>query len=216
MRSLTRTTFVSLGLLAGTASTAAADVLHAETIVHNTTTSLDIELNQNTVLCSSADYSGLFLKVLIPKLASLTLLDHQNFGAGAPCVAAGPCEPGRMPEDILDASQPTEHVAIHVRAVRLDETDTVAQTCSTSLIENINVTIRGFEFKHTRSAWLGDRPFSDCVKGAPANDNPADDPGQLEQEPKSGGCAAGTGVGSLTALMLGALVAVRRRRRARV
>ena len=209
---LLHTSFVCLGLLAGTAS---ADTLLAETIVHDTSTSLDIELNQNTVLCSSADYSGLFLKVLIPKLASLTLLDHQNFGAGAPCVAAGACEPGRMPEDIIDASRPTERVSIHVRAVRLDETDTVQQTCSTSLVERVNVTIRGFEFKHTRSVWLGDRPFSDCVQGAPANDNPADDPGSLDEEPKSGGCAATGGTTALTALMLGGLVAVRRRKRAR-
>ena len=45
-------------------------------------------------------------------LAALTLLDHQNTGAGAPCVAAGMCEPGNEPADIIDPSCKTETVAI--------------------------------------------------------------------------------------------------------
>jgi MYXO-CTERM domain-containing protein len=147
---------------------------------------------------------------LIPKLASLTLLDHQNFGAGAPCVAAGACEPGNMPEDIINASNPSEPVAMEVTSLRLDETDAAAQTCETSLIERVSVNIRGKEFKHERRAWIGSREFTDCVVGAPADD-PADRP-DFAEEP-SGGCSTSTGGGSsLLALALGALVVLRRRR----
>ena len=185
---------------------------YAETIVHKTSTTTSIQLNTETVLCSAADYSGLHLKVLIPKLASLTLLDHQNTGAGAPCVAAGACGPGRMPADVIDPNKPSETVTLNVTAVRRDETDTEAMTCETELVERVNVTIRGFEFKHERSSWIASRPFSDCVVGAP--NNPADDPGSVDEKPADGGCNAGGGGGAGALLALGALVAVRRRKRA--
>jgi uncharacterized protein (TIGR03382 family) len=211
MLQLTRISLVCFGLLAASATSAVADVTHAETIVHRTSTTTSVALNSETVLCSTADYSGQHLKVLIPKLASLTLLDHQNFGAGAPCVSAGACGPGRMPSDVIDPNNPSETVTLNITAVRRDETDVQAQTCETELIERVNVTIRGLEFKHERSVWLGSRALSDCVVGAP--DNPADDPGSVEK-PESSGCnaAGGSGIGSLLALGLGALV-VRRRKR---
>jgi MYXO-CTERM domain-containing protein len=213
MLQLTRTSFVCLGLLAGAASTAAAESRFAETIVHDSTTTTSIELSPNTVLCSSADYGSLHLKVLIPKLASLTLLDHQNFGAGAPCVAAGQCKPGNMPSDIIDPANPSENVTMHVKAVRLDETDVAAQTCTTYLVERVNVTIRGFEFKHERSVELGSRAFSDCAPGAPI-DGPADDPGSVDEKPEAGGCNTRSGGASSLLGLLLALVAVRRRKTA--
>jgi len=212
MTLLTRTSVICFGLLAGAASTAAAEPLYAETIVHDTTTTMSVKLDAQSVLCSTADYGSPHLKVLIPKLASLTLLDHQNFGAGAPCVAAGACGPGHMPADVIDPANPDETVQLHVKAVRVDETDVAAQTCLTSLVERVNVTIRGLEFKHERSVELVDRAFSDCVQGAPL-DGPADDPGVAEPK-ESSGCSATGGSGSLLALGLGLLVAVRRRKTA--
>src|SRR6185503_5465536 len=146
-------------------SSAAAEPLFAETIVHDTSTSMSVTLDANSVLCSTADYGSPHLKVLIPKLGALTLLNHQNFGAGAPCVAAGQCGPGNMPSDIIDAAHPTEPVTINVRAVRQDEVDVAAQSCFTYLIERVSVDIRGREFKHERSVELVSRPFSDCVQG---------------------------------------------------
>ena len=214
MLTLTRS-LVSLVLVGGAVSVAAAEPLYSETIVHDTTTTTTVKLDASTVLCSAADYSGPHLKVLIPKLGALTLLNHQNTGAGAPCVAAGACGPGHMPSDVIDAAHPTETVNLHVQAVRQDEVDVAAQTCSTYLIERVNVNIRGLDFKHERSVELVSRPFADCVQGAPMPDSPADDPGQVEHEPESSGCAAGgSGAGSLFALALGALLAVRRRKTA--
>lgn len=203
--------FAFVTLLSGSAL---ATPVFNETVVHDTTTSVEIDLNASTVLCSSADYGALFLKVGIPKLAALTLLDHQNVGAGAPCVSAGSCYPGHEPTDILDPTKPTETVAINVKAVRLDEADADTQTCTTTLIERVHVNIRGFDFFHEREAPLGSRAFADCVSTvAPVTDEdqPADDPGSVN-EPKSGGCSA-SGGGSGLLLALGALVTLRRRRR---
>ncbi len=221
---MARTTLLAAGLLAGSLSTAAAVPAWNETVIHDTTTSVEIALNDDSVLCSSADYGALFLKILIPDLAKLTLLDHQNTGAGAPCVAAGSCQPGNMPSDIINSSHPTETVAIKVLAVRADQSDSDAQTCETFLIEKVNVTIRGVDFFHQREAPLGSRPFADCVTSTvvpepePVTPEPVDpdsktDYGQVIEEP-SGGCSATRSGSSGLILMLGALVALRRRRAA--
>ena len=199
-------------LLALSTSVADADATVRETVVHDTTTSVSLKLDASTVLCSSADYGALFLKVLIPELAPITLLDHQNTGAGAPCVAAGPCQPGNMPSDIIDSKYPNATADINVKAIRIDEADAMAQTCTTTLREEVAVTIRGKEFKHTRYASLGERPFSDCAKASAATEEPKTDNPNEATKPETGGCnTAGGSTGALFALGLGALLARRRR-----
>jgi uncharacterized protein (TIGR03382 family) len=206
-------------------ASATAGPTSVETVVTDTTTPVDLKLDDSTVLCSSADYGALFLKVLIPDLARLTLLDHQNLGAGAPCVASGACAPGNMPSDILDPAHPVERVDVNVKEVRLDQADPAAQTCTTTLIERVHVSIRGVDFYHQRTSPLGSRPYADCATSASTDpstgtdpgsdagsDTPADDPGAAD-EPKTGGCdATGPGAGLGLALVgLGAVVARRRR-----
>lgn len=218
------TTTFAASLLLGLASSAGAAVETREELVHETTTSVDLLLTPETVICSHADYSANFLKVLIPQLAGITLLDHQNTDAGAPCVAAGECAPfgDHAPDDILDEADTSETVDIRVRATRLEEIDHDAQTCTTSLRERVDLEIRGVRFAHERYAPLGSRPYGDCISSAgdddaaPAGDGKADDLGAAEEASGSGGCAAGGsgGSGSLALVILGmALAAVRRRRR---
>lgn len=212
MPNLARTT---LALLLLSVSTASADVVIRETVVHDTTTQVTLKLDSHTVLCSSADYGALFLKVLIPELAGITLLDHQNTGAGAPCVAAGPCQPGNMPSDIIGQSY--EPSAINVKAIRIDEVDTDAGTCNTMLRETVDVTIRGKAFKHERFASLGERPVSDCTPAPTAPATPSekvDDAGQVEEKMSSGGCDAGSSDGRLGFVLLALaslIVALKRR-----
>jgi uncharacterized protein (TIGR03382 family) len=219
-----RTTTLAASLVLGLASSAGAAVETHEELVHETTTSVDLLLTPETVICSHADYSANFLKVLIPQLAGITLLDHQNTDAGAPCVAAGECAPfgDHAPDDILDEADTSETVDIRVRATRLEEIDHDAQTCTTSLRERVDLEIRGVRFAHERYAPLGSRPYGDCTSSAgdddvsPSGDGKADELGAAEEAPDAGGCAAaGTGGPSALALViLGiALAAVRRRRR---
>lgn len=223
MNKHTRTFLASLALVVGSASVAAAFPTYEETVVHDTTTAVEIKLDASTVLCSAADYGALYLKVGLPELAKLTLLDHQNIGANAPCVAAGICSPGNRPEDIIDPAHPTETVQINVKAVRLDEADEAAQTCNTTLIERVHVTIRGVEFTHERSAPLGSRRFEDCAvpmaagsgAGSGSDDGKADGEETSVEEPAAG-CSATTGGAGPVALVLAlgtVLVPVRRRRR---
>src|SRR4051812_31780390 len=54
-------------------------------IVSDRTTTVSTPLNALTVKCSAADYSGPMLKVLVPGLADITVLNHRNSREGAPC-----------------------------------------------------------------------------------------------------------------------------------
>lgn len=220
MHHLTRSLLAVPAVLLGLGSLAAADTgpTWVETVVADTTTPVELTLDSHTVLCSSADYGQLFLKVLIPDLARLTLLDHQNLGAGAPCVASGQCRTGNMPSDVIDPAHPTDQVQVNVQEVRLDEADPTAQTCTTTLIERVHVTIRGIEFFHEREAPLGTRAYGDCATSeatasGSGSDSKADGPGTSAPANSGGGCST-TGNGSGAALIAAALLAVRRRRRA--
>lgn len=139
-----------------------------EKVVTKNVAQVEIELNQQTVLCSAADYGASFLKILIPALADLTVMDHQNTGAGAPCVAAGMCElfPGSggfNTTDILDGSAPTELVDIEVTLTRVFRLDHEKKTCNVSLREDVLTEVRGIELTHIRFVTLGERPFDDCL-----------------------------------------------------
>jgi MYXO-CTERM domain-containing protein len=212
----------AFAIVAGSLTSSEAAVVSQEHVVHETTTNLDIELTPTTVSCSAADYSASFLKVLIPELASITLLDHQNFGAGAPCVAAGPCGPDHQPEQILDPAAPSENVDLTVRAVRLDQIDHDAESCTATLIERVEVVIRGKEFFHERWADLGQRPYLDCLHAAgasPRSDAPPADKSDNAYEGDSaeqgaGGCrmaGGGTSGSGLALLVLAIVFGVRRR-----
>jgi MYXO-CTERM domain-containing protein len=216
-----RTYTVAASLVLRLASSASAAVETREELVHETTTSVDLELTPDTVICSHADYSSTFLKVLIPQLASITLLDHQNTDAGAPCVAAGECAPfgDHAPDDILDEMDTTETVDIGVRASRVDEIDHEAQACTTTLIERVDVVIRGVPFFHQRSSSLGSRPYGDCTGGAGRDADPTDGKADGvvtdDDAPGSAGCAAGGSGGAgagFALLVLGMAISARRRR----
>ena len=217
---------LAASLVLGLASSAGAAVESHEELVHDTTTSVDLLLTPETVICSHADYSATFLKVLIPQLASITLLDHQNTDAGAPCVAAGECAPfgDHAPSDILDEADTSETVDIRVRALRVDDIDHDAETCTTTLRERVHLEIRGVRFAHERWADLGSRPYADCISSAgdddvaPSGDDDsdgkADELGAADEAPGAGGCAAaGSGGSSALALVLLGMVAAFRRRR---
>ncbi len=162
-------------LLAATPAFAAAEAERfetRETVVHATTTVLDVELNEKTVICSRADYSFPMLKVLIPGLEGITLLNHQNRGAGAPCVTtnescrpASRFGPGASPESILQGRPGTEKVEVTVTAKRKDIMDHVEKTCTQTLIETVDTTIRGKKLTHVRYNNLNPRNYELCLNG---------------------------------------------------
>ena len=128
-------------------------------IISDRTTTVSADLNAKTVKCSAADYSGPMLKVLVPGLADLTVLNHRNTREGAPCVAAGRCGP-IGPQDILKSGEGVDQIKI--RVVLRKETAIEGEVCHVSLIESVATTIRGVEFRHERVQEVAERAAADC------------------------------------------------------
>lgn len=135
-----------------------------ERIVSDKTHELEIALNQKTVQCSMAGYGASFLKILIPQLSEVTVLDHRNFGADAPCVSAGMCAPfGDLnPELVIDELNPIEKVEVRVVLKQTLQKDTNQKKCHVSITEEIETHVRGLKFTHQRFSDLGERNIEDC------------------------------------------------------
>ena len=131
-----------------------------ESIVRDQTTNVAVDLNSKTVKCSAADYSMPMLKVLVPGLADLTILNHRNTKEGAPCVAAGRCGEDLGPESILKSGDGIEQVPVRVVLQKVATID--GEICHVSLVETVTTTIRGLSFFHERRQEVADRNAADC------------------------------------------------------
>ena len=155
--------FTSLMLVGAAAGAQTPPDFETKTsVVKDATTQMEIALNAQTVICSHLDYGYPALKILIPQLGALTVMNHRNSGAGAPCVAAGICVTGNLPSDIIDALNPTEKVAAHVTLTKVYEIDNKASVCRVTLLENLEIPIRGKTFLHQRQLEVGERSVEDC------------------------------------------------------
>lgn len=147
--------------MAALQATARAAKTKAElAVVSDRTTTVSTPINDKTVKCSAADYSGPMLKVLVPGLADLTVLNHRNTREGAPCVAAGRCGAQLGPQSILKSGAGVDDVKI--RVILRKETAIEGQVCRVSLIETVATTIRGVEFHHERVQEVAERTAADC------------------------------------------------------
>lgn len=129
-------------------------------VVSDRTTDVDVDLNAQTVKCSAADYSGPMLKVLVPGLADLTILNHRNTKEGAPCIAAGRCSPQLGPETLLRQGEGSE--SIPVRVVLKKVLSLQGDVCHVTLVETVTTQIRGVPFFHERFQKVADRAAADC------------------------------------------------------
>ncbi len=161
---------VSSPAYAATTVPATPEIETRETIVHVTKSHLYVELNKDTVLCSRADYAMPMLKVLIPGLSDITLLDHQNYRAAAPCVTTGEScmrgAGGASPEDILQGRPGTEAIEVTVTAKKIEYINHTEKTCLLEMVEDIETNIRGKKLVHQKSNTLEPRSFERCTNGA--------------------------------------------------
>lgn len=139
-----------------------------EQVVHEKTTDVNIELNSRTVLCSASDYQAEMLKIVIPKMSELTLLNHREINAGGPIVSAGVCRgpmhEGLAPEEILKPGLPEyEQIPMHVKLTRITSIYANRSECEVMLKEEVRVTVRGIPFYHVREAMLEPRVGADCL-----------------------------------------------------
>lgn len=120
---------------------------------------LNVDISTTKVKLSRADYSAPVVKVLVPDLADVTVLDHRNTGEGAPCLATYDT---LAPEDVIQNNPVVERVKFKVTLQKATYLDAQAGVCHVSLVELVEGKIRGFNFVHDREVSVGSRHPDDC------------------------------------------------------
>ena len=132
-------------------------------IVHSKIVELSVSLTPENVRLSRAGYSLPVVKVFIPEIAEHTLLNHRNFGAEAPCMATFETT---LPADVI-ADRPGveshEFSIVLKKHARLSKDAEDNNICYLRLEETIKSNIRGFNFAHSRTMSLEERPVADCL-----------------------------------------------------
>lgn len=133
-------------------------------VIRNLTNPLNIRITPDLVKCSAIGYPGQELKLSVPDLDMLTHFHHANYGEIYPCITAGPCKKGRMPEDLIRTDEPSIEAKFNVEFKEKYFINHTEKTCSRSLEEVVTTKIRGFDFTHYRDADIGDFPYELCTK----------------------------------------------------
>ncbi len=161
---------IALGILGFVNAGYAADYENIGVLVSHKDQEMTLELNKDTVRCLVGDYGASSLKISVPQLRFLTIFRHTTTGEVQPCINAGACfkdipsRKGRSPEDIIDESKPTEVVSISVDLFENLSIDHAKKQCVRSLVEKVFSKVRGMEFKHVDSGYLGNTSYEACLK----------------------------------------------------
>lgn len=148
-------------LLITTIITVLASVAQAggTVVLSEKTVPLTVDISTTKVKLSVADYSFPVVKVLVPDLADVTVLDHRNTGEGAPCMATYDT---LEPLDVIQDNPSIEEIPMTIKLEKIVSEDFSGNTCHVTLSETITGNIRGFEFSHYKSHYIGTRHIDDC------------------------------------------------------
>jgi hypothetical protein len=128
------------------------------------------EVSNTTVRCSDIGYGNLQLKINLPGLDGWTLFDHSNANLGdilEPCMTAGRCSQGHNIDDLVKNNPGLETVTVvrKIVEVKMEAKDANnGDVCRRLLREELQTTVRGFEFHHTRTGLDQDFPIEVCRK----------------------------------------------------
>jgi hypothetical protein len=157
MRKLTMMVVAALCLM-GSAQ-AETNLTETNVILSQRTVNLQVDISTARVKLSRAGYSVPLVKVLVPGLADVTLLNHRNEGEGAPCLATYETHD---PAAVIQDHPAVEQVPFTVTLTKRLVANQFEQKCRVGLIETVNGKIRGFEFVHSRFQAIGERKPEDC------------------------------------------------------
>jgi len=134
------------------------------------------EVSTATVRCSEIGYGAKELKINLAGLDGWTLFDHtnSNFGdIGDPCMTAGRCKApwggsgGFTIDDLIQNNPGVEAVTVvrSVTELKFETRDENNQeVCQRSLREDLQTTIRGINFSHSRHGLDQNFPIEVCRK----------------------------------------------------
>lgn len=129
----------------------------AQTILSSKKVNIPVNIDQANMKLSRAGYGSDVLKVFIPALADVTILDHRNENSGAPCMSTYETD---IAEDVIQGRPGVENVNFDIVLTKYTYLD--GTVCKVSMDETITAVIRGFNFSHSRNVEMPDRVAADC------------------------------------------------------
>lgn len=149
---------ILMSLILTLAAAANADI-QGEKILSQKTVTLKVDLNEKTVKLSRAGYSMPLVKILVPDLADVTLLNHRNESEGAPCLSTIEAQ---QPSQVLKNRPQVERVPFVITLSKSFALDQESGVCYVTLVEHIEGRVRGILFTHDRSQEVAQRIAEDC------------------------------------------------------
>lgn len=131
----------------------------ATTKIHQKTVRLPVTISENTVITSSAGYSETMVKIIVPALADVTLLNHRNPNAGGPCLSTLDAQ---IPEDVIQGTPSKEQIPFTITISKSTSLNQEKTKCQVTMSETAEATIRGKKFLHTVYHGMQERSVEDC------------------------------------------------------
>ena len=136
-----------------------AQAKSSSVLLSEKTVDLSVDISTTKLKLSRADYSSPVVKVLVPELADVTILDHRNTNEGAPCMATYDT---LVPNAVIQNNPAIEVIPMTIQLHKNLQPDPNKNLCIVSLSESIEANIRGFKFIHSRTISVGARHIDDC------------------------------------------------------
>ncbi len=133
--------------------------LDKSTIISERTVTVNVDISKVKVRLSRSGYASYVVKILVPELADVTLLNHRNSGEAAPCLATFNTI---FPEAVVQNNPSIESVQMNITLEKLPRINSTTQLCEIILTESIRTNIRGFNFIHGKSDVIASRSIDDC------------------------------------------------------
>lgn len=154
-----------LGLVAGLSQTVYAQ--NKNVVLSEREVKLSVNISREYMKLSSAGYVSPVVKVLVPELADVTILNHRNEGESAPCLATFQV---MDPEEVIQNNPGIEKIKFNIKLIKntrkvmilpVNPEDPIFY-CEVKLSEHVQGDIRGFEFVHLVTTEVDKRNVGDC------------------------------------------------------
>ena len=133
--------------------------LNQTEIISERVVTVSVDISQTSLRRSRSGYSVELVKILIPGLAEVTLLDHRNIGESAPCMAT--YETDNI-VDIVQNNPVIESLPMKITLSKIPIINKEKNICEIMLTELVESKIRGFNFIHSREQVIASRSVEDC------------------------------------------------------
>lgn len=138
---------------------AQAQSLFKEVVMSESVHNLPVDVSTAKLKITTLGYGVPTLKVLVPEMADVTLLNHRNEGEEAPCIAT--YESMNL-DDIIQGNPAVENVDFTITRTKMLQHFPGDVHCQVSVREDIHANIRGFNFYHSKTESVGTRHPDDC------------------------------------------------------